>query len=179
MSTWNYRSLMDKVGVVPQTFKSGKFKDMLSGQRDLKEIPPEERAMIQSLIDETYSKFKQVVEEGREQAFDSNQKLKQKGRKLSSDWTDYADGRVLSGTEAFRYGFVDELGNFEDAVSRARSLAGITAANVVEYRLRYEWSDLFRFFGKTEAKQIKVDLGFDAPRLQAGRLYFLAPTFAP
>ncbi len=178
MSTWNYRNLMDKVGVVPQTFKSGKFKDMLSGQRELKDIPPEERAMIQSLIDETYSKFKRVVEEGREHAFDSNQKLKQKGRKLSADWAEYADGRVLSGTEAFRFGFVDELGSFEDAVATAQNLAGITGANLVEYHLRYEFSDFFRMFGKSEPKQIKVDLGFDAPRLQAGKLYFLAPTFA-
>jgi protease-4 len=179
MSTWNYRNLMDKVGVVPQTYKSGKFKDMLSGQRELKDIPQEERAMIQSLIDETYSKFKRVVEEGREEAFDSNQKLKQKGRQLSPDWTDYADGRVLSGTEAFRYGFVDELGNFEDAVTRAQGLAGITQADLIEYRPRYDWSDFFRVFGKSEPKQIKVDLGFDTPRLQAGRLYFLSPIFAP
>ena len=28
---WNYRGLMDKVGLAPMTYKSGKFKDMLSG----------------------------------------------------------------------------------------------------------------------------------------------------
>ena len=33
MHGWNYRGLMDKVGVAPMTYKSGKFKDMLSGER--------------------------------------------------------------------------------------------------------------------------------------------------
>ena len=178
MSTYNYRGLMDKVGVTPVTFKSGRFKDMLSGKRDPKEIPPEEQAMMQSMIDETYSKFKRVVEDGREQAFTSNEKLKQKGRKLSADWANYADGRILTGTEAFTYGFVDELGDFRDAVDRAESLIGVKGCNLIEYEQHYEWSDFLRMFGKSEAKQIKVDLGFDSPRLQTGRLYFLAPMFA-
>src|SRR5487761_2295622 len=34
MHTWNYRGLMDKIGIWPDTFKSGKFKDMLSGERE-------------------------------------------------------------------------------------------------------------------------------------------------
>ena len=59
---------MDKVGLKPETYKSGKFKDMLSGERNEDEIPAEERAMVQSLIDETYGKFKNVVAEGRKQA---------------------------------------------------------------------------------------------------------------
>ena len=39
---------------------------------------------------------------------------------------DYADGRVLSGTEAQKLGFVDEVGNFEDAVESAKRIAGIS-----------------------------------------------------
>ena len=31
METLNYRGLMDKVGVAPDVYKSGKYKDMLSG----------------------------------------------------------------------------------------------------------------------------------------------------
>ena len=29
-----------------------------------------------------------------------------------------------------------------------------------------------------ESKTVKIDLGLDVPKLQAGRLYFLAPTAA-
>src|ERR1051325_9890694 len=86
MHGWNYRGLMDKVGLTPQVYKSGKFKDMLSGERELNEIPPEERQMVQSLIDETYHKFKSVVAKGRQQSHDKNQGSSEKGRTLSSDW---------------------------------------------------------------------------------------------
>jgi hypothetical protein len=77
-------------------------------------------------------------------------------------------------------GFVDELGNFQDAVKRARSIAGIPAANLIEYHQRYDLSDLFRLFGQTEnqSRVVKVDLGMEPPKLQAGQLYFLSPTFA-
>jgi protease-4 len=174
MSTWNYRGLMDKVGVSPVTFKSGKYKDMLSGSRPPDSITDEERAMVQSLINETYGKFTNVVATGRESAREKN---KSKGRALSESWPDYADGRILSGTEAFKLGFVDELGTFEDAVKRAKSIAGISRANLIEYQQRFDISDLFRLFGKSESKTIKVDLGMDVPKLQAGQLYFLSPTF--
>jgi len=83
LHTWNYRGLMNKVGLRPQTYKSGKFKDMLSGEREPEEIPPEdlkkEREMVQSLIDDTYNKFKGVVASGRQQAAKEN---KEKGRPL-------------------------------------------------------------------------------------------------
>src|SRR5215831_4011051 len=175
LHSYNYRGLMNKVGLKPQTYKSGKFKDMLSGDREPDEIPPEEREMVQNLIDDTYKKFKSVVEEGRKTAKARN---KNAGRALSEDWTDYADGRVLSGKDAYKLGFVDQLGNFQDAVERAKSLAGIANANLIQYQQRFDLSDFFRMFGKTETRAIKVDIGIEPPRLQAGQLYFLSPTFA-
>jgi len=174
LSTWNYRGLMDKVGLRPETFKSGRYKDMLSGSREPDSITPEERDMVQKLIDETYGKFTNVVATGRGWAHDQN---KTKGRALSEDWADYADGRILSGTEAYKLGFVDELGTFEDAVNRTKAIAGIHRANLVEYQQRFDLSDIFRLFGQTDSKAVKVDLGMDLPRLQAGQLYFLAPNF--
>lgn len=174
LSTWNYRGLMNKVGVRPETFKSGKFKDMLGGSRDPDSITQEERDMVQALVNETYGKFTNVVATGREWAWGKN---KTKGRALKKDWADYADGRILSGTEAFKLGFVDELGTFEDAVRQARAIAGIRSANLIEYQRRYELSDLLQLFGQTEGKVVKLDLGVEAPKLQAGQLYFLSPTY--
>jgi protease IV len=174
LSTWNYRGLMDKVGLVPETFKSGKYKDMLSGSREPDSITQEERDMVQALITETYGRFTNVVVTGRQSANDKNGG---KGRALAADWADYADGRVLSGTQAYKLGFVDELGTFQDAVKRAKSLAHIHSANIVEYQQRYDLSDIFQLFGQTDSKTVKLDLGFEPPKLQAGYLYFLAPTF--
>jgi len=180
MHSWNYFGLMKKVGVAPQTYKSGKFKDMLSGERDPDSIAPEEREMVQSLIDETYNKFKGVVADGRRVAHDKNKSAENRpdqGRALNENWTDYADGRVLSGSEAYKLGFVDQLGSFEVAVKRTEKIAGISGANLVEYEQHYDLSDIFKLFGKTETPAIKVDLGVEPPKLQAGQLYFLSPSF--
>ena len=175
LHTWNYRGLMDKVGLAPVTYKSGKFKDMLSGDRGTNEIPAEERVMVQGSIDETYQKFKNVVADGRKYAHDKNQK---EGHALVNNWTNYADGRVLSGSEAFKYGFVDELGDFDTAVERTKSIAHIGNANLIEYRERYDISEFLRLFGQSESTHnLKLDLGVEMPKLQPGCLYFLSPTF--
>jgi protease-4 len=174
LQSWNYRGLMNKVGVRPETYKSGKFKDMMSGTRDPELITPQEREMLQGMVDQTYARFKQVVLAGRESA---QRKNKDRGRTLSDTWSEYADGRVLTGKDAFELGFVDELGNFEDAVKRARALANVPgAANLIQYQQRYDLSDFLHLFGKTETRTIKVDLGVEAPNLKAGQLYFLSPT---
>ena len=175
MHGFNYRGLMNKVGVRPEVYKSGKFKDMLSGSREPEEVTPEERQMLQALIDQTYAKFKDVVAEGRKQAHEKNEK---DGKALARDWTDYADGRVLSGKEAQQLGFVDELGNFDVAVQRAKKIAKVRGgANLIEYRQRYDLSDFLGMFGESQSRVLKVDVGLELPKLEAGRLYFLSPTY--
>src|ERR1051325_10566457 len=174
MEGYNYRGLLNKVGIKPETFKSGKFKDMLSGDREPSEITEEERAMVQSLIDETFEKFKSVVANGRKQAAKDNEG---KGRELNSDWENYADGRVISGKEAHKRGFVDELGNFDTAVHRALELSDVETANLVQYQLPVSFGRFFRLFGKTHAPAIKIDLGVELPKIAAGKMYFLSPIF--
>jgi len=173
MHGYNYRGLLNKVGVRPEVFKSGKFKDMMSGDREPGEIPPEERQMLQALIDETFAKFKKVVQEGRKGATTFN---KGHGRSLVSGWEEYADGRVLSGRQAYEHGFVDQLGDFETAVKKARELAGIPHSNLVRYQRFFDLSSLFRLFGKQENQSLKIDWGVELPKLQVGRLYFLPAT---
>jgi len=186
MHEYNYRILMDKVGLRPQIFKSGRYKDMLSGESepDADKLTPqeqkdrdEENQMVQSIINETYNKFKEVVKTGRQWAANQNGPA---GKPLAENWEELADGRVLTGSQALQYGFVDELGDFDTAVKRAETLAKIPNANLIEYREPFDLgSVLSRMFGKTEVPALKVDLGFDLPRLQAGCLYFMAPTVIP
>jgi protease-4 len=173
----NYRGLMDKVGIAPMTFKSGKFKDMLSPDRATNEIPAEEHDMVQALINETYEKFKGIVAEGRDNAYELNKTQANKddrGKPLADNWEDFADGRVMSGTQALKLGLVDELGDFDDAVDRAMSIAHIKSANLVEYRERYDFGNFLSMFGQNgSAKDIKLDLGLEMPKLRPGCLYFL------
>lgn len=173
METINYRGLMDKIGVEPYVFKSGKYKDMLSGMRSTNEIPAGEHAMVQGLIDQTFDRFKQVVADGRDAAHEKNKK---QGQPLAADWKNYADGRVLSGEQALDLGLVDQLGDFHDAVERAEQIANIENANLVEYRETYDISNFLRLFGQNaslRAPSVKLDLGFDFPRLRMGEPYFL------
>jgi len=180
MHGYNFRGLMDKVGVRPEVFKSGKFKDMLSPDKREQDITQEERDMIQSMVNETFEKFKNVVAEGRGNAAKKNAGTGDGNRALAENWGQYADGRVLSGKEALKLGFVDELGNLDAAVARAQKLARIPDANLIEYQPLFDISDLFGMFGQSsEARTLKIDIGPDAPRLQMGRLYFLCPLVLP
>lgn len=179
MSTFNYRGLMDKVGLRPEVFKSGKYKDLLRGSKQESEISDEERRMIQNLVDETYRRFTNVVAEGRAWAASKRSaRSGDQGQRLIPNWVEYADGRVFSGQEALRLGFVDELGNFRTAVDRALKLAGVEEAVLLEYRPVVDFLSLFRLFGKSETRGLKVDLGLDLPKIRPGQLYFLCPTLA-
>ena len=182
MHGYNFRGLMDKVGVRPEVFKSGRFKDMLSPDKREEDITAEEREMIQSMVNETFDKFKSVVGEGRASAAKRNAGSAETGRNLDENWQRLADGRILSGKEALRYGFVDELGNFDAAISRARKLARIADANVVEYQPVFDLGDLLGLLGQSsqgEARTLKIDMGLDTPKLQLGRMYFLCPLVLP
>jgi len=172
MQGYNLRNLMDKVGVRPMVFKSGKHKDMLSFDKLEADITPEERKMVQDLIDETFGRFKKIVREGR----DLERRNKPgDGKALSDDWEEQADGRIFSGAQALGQGFVDELGDLDTATDRALKLAGHADADLIQYREPINLASLFRLFGKSETKEIKIDLGVDLPKLKAGRLYFLSP----
>lgn len=178
MQSYNWRALMDKVGVRPQVFKSGVFKDMLSPDKAESDITVEERRMVQDLVNETFERFKAVIEEGRGLAHARNEEnegeTSDQGRQLVPNWTEYADGRLLSGKEAWKLGFVDELGDFAAAVDRTRKLAGIEEAKLVQYLRPPSFGSLFRLLGSSEEARIRVDLGVHMPKLRSG-LYFLAP----
>jgi len=54
IETLNYESLMGKIGVNAVVFKSGQFKDMLSGARQMTDA---EKAYVQDMVMQTYGKF--------------------------------------------------------------------------------------------------------------------------
>jgi protease-4 len=185
MHGYNYRGLMNKVGLQPMVFKSGRFKDMLSGEKDLSKLTPaeqadlaEEEAMMKRMINETYDKFKSVVADGRGKARERNQANTDgaTGRTLDGDWASVADGRILSGKQALEHGLIDELGGWRTAIKRAQGLAGIQRADLVTYQMPFRLSNFLGFLGQSDAKTVKVDLGLDFPKLGAG-LYYLAPAF--
>ena len=176
--TVNVRGLLDKVGLEPMTFKSGAFKDMMDSFKPPADITPAEKAMIQKIVDRTYDRFLDIVESGRARAAKLNDSH---ARALAEDWKDHADGRVLTGGEAHDLGFVDQLGNFQDAVALAEKLAKISPgkARLIRYQAPVNLTGILRLFGKTPSKpaeqSLKLDLGLPTPRLEPGRPYYLSP----
>jgi len=109
--------LMEKYGVADQTLTSGPYKDAGSLFRDMR---PEERKQLQSVIDDLYRRFTSVVAQGRP------------GLDAARIHT-LADGRVYSADQALAAGLVDELGYLEDTVAAIQKRAGISESRVVVY----------------------------------------------
>jgi protease-4 len=175
---YNYRGLMDKFGVRPDVVKSGKLKDMFSGEKRPEDELPEEKAILNDMVGESFRRFKSVIREGRGWSAELNAKEQIAGyRELAANWEDFADGRIMSGSTALGLGLVDELGDFDTAVARAKVLAGIESANLVAYALPPSFGDLFSLFGQAKSQTMKVEIGgLDlSPKLQQGRLYFISP----
>jgi protease-4 len=110
----NLEGLMNKIGVKTEVIKSGRHKDIASVFRG---IGKEEREILQNVLDNVHEQFITAVAEGR--------------RMLRDDIKKIADGRVFTGEQALKAGLVDELGNLEDAIKAAASLAGIKGEPVV------------------------------------------------
>lgn len=104
----NIESLMDKIGIKSYTLKTGKYKD--SGS-PLRQFSAEDRAMLQSVIDNTHQQFVRAVAEGRKLPIEDVRKI--------------ADGRILSGEQAVGHKLVDRLGTLQDAIDEAGRQAGI------------------------------------------------------
>jgi protease IV len=163
ISTLNYRNLLGKVGLESVVFKSGKFKDMLNGAR---EMTPEEKAYVEGLVMQSYDRFVGIVAKARN--------LDEHGLRLG-----VADGRIMSGTDAFAAKLVNQLGYVEDAFAKAGELGGAPGARIVRYKRPLTLGNLLRMFGDTKAPSIKVDILNGIPRLEPGRVYLLPPFFAP
>ncbi len=112
-----FDGLMQKVGVNSVTVKSGEHKDMGSPFRPLS---PQERRIFQSIIDDLYGRFLDVVTEGRPKL------NKETIRKL-------ADGRIYTAQQAKAAGLVDEIGYLDDAIDLAKRRARLADAEVVCY----------------------------------------------
>ncbi len=109
MSVPTYGPLAEKVGVGEETIKSGRFKDT---GHPLRPMTPEERALLQGVVDDVLTQFIEAVARGR--AMDPA-----RVREL-------ADGRVYSGSQARALGLVDQLGGLTEAVQAAWTQGGQT-----------------------------------------------------
>ena len=112
----NVAELISRYGIKDNSIASGDMKEIGS---PFKPMTTEESLVLKDIIDEMYMQFVNVVSTGRKLDIEAVKKL--------------ADGRIFSGSQARDMKLVDELGNFQDAIDAAASLANIKGKPFVIY----------------------------------------------
>ncbi|MFC2163370.1 signal peptide peptidase SppA [Acidobacteriota bacterium] len=114
----NLEELFTKIGIEVNVIKSGEMKDSGSAFRDM---TADDRAVFQAVVDELYQRFLDVVVQGRDNAF-SLEELKP-----------IADGRIYTAHQALELKLIDEIGYFDSALAKVKSMANITDAQVITF----------------------------------------------
>ena len=146
MSFPNTEDLFRKVGVRFEVVKTGKFKDVGSMWRPMTD---DEKKLLQDVLNNVYDQFVDAIVEGRSLA--------------REDVLPYADGRIFTGDQAEELGFVDRLGDLDDAIQMAGQMANITGEPAVirKERRRPTWLE----FLDTKVNQV-TGLSARGPRLE-------------
>jgi len=105
MFTYNMRQLAEKIGIRDDSIKSGGNKDILN---PLTDMSPEQREMLQSLVDRQHDKFVQLVVRERLLPEEDVRKL--------------ADGSIYHADQALEMGLIDSIGYRQDAEKTIRSM---------------------------------------------------------
>lgn len=108
MRLTRYDKLFDKIGVDFITLKAGRLKDIGNPSRAM---TPEERKVLESLLNDTHEQFIADVAAGRNIAVDKIRPV--------------ADGRIFTGAQALEAGLVDTLGTLSDALDYCKMLSGL------------------------------------------------------
>ena len=115
----NFEELLKKIGIKGVVLKSGEHKDIGSPFR---EMTPEEKRIMQEVLDNVHQQFIQAVAEG---------------RKLDrSKVVQIADGRIMTGEQAKNLGLVDQMGNLQDTIDITAKMVGIEGKPNVIYPKR-------------------------------------------
>ncbi|MCB0208076.1 MAG: signal peptide peptidase SppA [Anaerolineae bacterium] len=117
MQMVNFEAFAEEYGITTVVVKSGQFKDIGNPFREVTEA---DRAILQSLVDEAYDGFVNIVAEGRGIPVEEVREI--------------ADGRICSGKQAQELHLVDNLGYLPDVIDRAAELGAIDGEpRIIEY----------------------------------------------
>lgn len=147
--------LRDKVGIDIDGVTTNKHSDM--DLMVLKGMTSEEEAIMQSMIERGYDLFTRRCAEGRHVEQDYIKSI--------------AEGRVWLGSKGKEIGIVDEMGNLEDAVSKAVELAGLENYKLVYYpEIKDPYEELLKMLDNTTEEEklvMKVRTFCSKPRIMA------------
>jgi len=109
MPNYDLSGLCDKIGVKSDPIASGPLKELGSVTRTLR---PEERQVLEGLVTDMFTRFKQIVREGRSAFQDDPQAL-----------DEIATGQVFTAQQAVENKLIDKIGFLDQAVERVADLA--------------------------------------------------------
>jgi protease IV len=129
VETININGTLKKIGVATEAVKSGPNKDMVSPfkrpENPDEPLSERDRELLKGLVGQFYEGFKNVVKA-------SPQKIS------DADWPTVTDGRVVTGRDALKYGLIDEVGDLDSAIAKAKQMAHIQRAQIVVYTRKDE-----------------------------------------
>lgn len=115
MEFLNLESLYSWAKVKRFSITTGVFKDSGAEYRTMRD---EERDLFQNLINDVHQQFKETVKNE---------------RNLKDDIVDtYTDGRVMTGLQASKLGFINTTGTLDDAIKEAANLAKLDKWNILK-----------------------------------------------
>lgn len=131
VQTAQFTELAKKLGITPITVKSGSNK---AAPSPAEEFTPEQRIIIQGVIDDFYDVFVDIVAESRKMSADEVKKI--------SD-----GGRIFSGQQALKVGLVDQIGGEEEALAWLKKEKGIDdTLEVRDMKVKEEYKNLIDKF---------------------------------
>ena len=115
---FNVEKFLSKIGIQEETIKSGEKKDIWSPFRP---STPEEKDIIQTIINTFHERFVKVVFAGRQPLL-SKEEIER-----------LADGRIFTADQALDLKLVDRVGYLDDAVEEMKKSLKLKEAKVVTY----------------------------------------------
>lgn len=115
---------LSRLGIAEDSIMSGPLKKMGTPTRKMTEA---ERKILQTLVDDSFKDFKDIVISGRPKFKDDPAAL-----------NDVATGQIFTAKQALAHGLVDRIGFVDAAVARVTEMAGESTDNVrcVKYEKR-------------------------------------------
>ena len=152
----NVSKLREKIGLDIDEYGTNKH-STLEWNMIYKGMKPEERQIMQSMIERGYDLFTSRCAEGRH---------------VSQDYIkSIGEGRVWLGNKGKEIGIVDEMGNIDDAIAKAVEMAGLEFYTLAYYPDVVDpWEEILKAFDNTTDEEklvLKVKEFCSKPRIMA------------
>ena len=138
----NFNKLRNKVGLDIDGVTTNKH-SALESNMVYKGMNAEEFALMQNMVNRGYDLFTRRCADGRHMSQDAIKRI--------------AEGRVWLGKDAIAIGLVDELGNIDNAIAKAATLAGLTDWKVVSYPAKKDpFTELIESLNEPDTEEERI-----------------------